>query len=75
MEFKIKIYTTPDCYKCKMIKQALSVKWVEFEELSAIDNFDIIKDSWYMSAPVVVVNDIYMGWEEFMQYALDNKII
>lgn len=72
---EIKIYSTESCYKCKMIKQALTLKWVEFTELSAIDNYDDIKDCGYVSAPIICVNGAFMNWEEFMEYAMNNKII
>jgi glutaredoxin len=43
-EFKITIYTTEDCNKCKLLKQLLASKHVDFRDLDAVANRESIKD-------------------------------
>ncbi|MBO7693131.1 MAG: hypothetical protein J6T10_10925 [Methanobrevibacter sp.] len=44
-EIKVTLYTTEDCSKCKMLKQLLESKHIEFRDLNAIDNYESVKDS------------------------------
>lgn len=52
-EFKVTLYTTQDCSKCKLLKMLLATKHVDFRELDAIANRDNIKDCWFASAPII----------------------
>ena len=44
-EFKVTLYTTQDCSKCKLLKMLLATKHVDFRELDAIANRESIKDT------------------------------
>ena len=52
-EIKVTLYTTQDCSKCKLLKQLLNNKHIEYRELDAIDNRESIRDTWFASAPIV----------------------
>ena len=69
------IYSTPTCTRCKIIKDVLTRRNVEFEEKDAIENYDEIKDSWFASAPVVFYDNQYFNWEDFMDYAKKTGLI
>lgn len=79
-ELKITIYTTEDCNKCKLLKQLLTSKHVDFRDLDAIANRESIKDCWFISAPIIRVeiegqDDIFFwDMEKFVSY-LDNNWI
>lgn len=79
-ELKITIYTTEDCNKCKLLKQLLASKHVDFRDLDAIANRETIKDLGFMSAPIIRVeiewqDDIWFGdMDKFISY-LDNNAI
>lgn len=79
-ELKITIYTTEDCNKCKLLKQLLASKHVDFRDLNAIDNRESIKDCWFVSAPIIRVeieeqDDIWFwDMEKFVNYLDDNSI-
>lgn len=62
-ELKITIYTTEDCNKCKLLKQLLDSKHIEYRELDAITNRESIKDCWFMSAPIIKVETV-VEWED-----------
>lgn len=72
---KLIIYSTPTCMRCKIIKDVLTRKNVEFEERDAIENYDEIKDSWLASAPVVFYDNQFFNWENFMDYAKKTGLI
>lgn len=79
-ELKITIYTTEDCNKCKLLKQLLASKHVDFRDLDAIANRESIKDCWFISAPIIRVEiewqeDIFFwDMEKFVSYLDDNSI-
>lgn len=79
-ELKITIYTTEDCNKCKLLKQLLASKHVDFRDLDAIANRESIKDCWFASAPIIRVeiewqDDIFFwDMEKFISYLDDNSI-
>jgi glutaredoxin len=64
-EIKVTLYTTEDCSKCKMLKQLLDAKHITYRELNAIDNRDSIKDSWFISAPIIKFE---REWEATMRF-------
>lgn len=79
-ELKITIYTTEDCNKCKLLKQLLTSKHVDFRDLDAVANWEQIKDCGFISAPIIRVeiegqDDIFF-WEmeNFVNYLDDNWI-
>jgi glutaredoxin len=78
-EIKVTLYTTEDCSKCKMLKQLLDSKHITYRDLNAIDNRESIKDTWFISAPIIKFeregNDIWFGdIQEFINYLNDNGI-
>ena len=79
-EIKVTLYTTEDCSKCKMLKQLLESKHIEFRDLNAIDNYESVKDSWFMSAPIIKFEregseDMWFGdMQDFISYLENNGI-
>jgi glutaredoxin len=79
-EFKVTLYTTQDCSKCKLLKMLLATKHVDFRDLDAIANRESIKDCWFISAPIIRVeiegqDDIFFwDMEKFINYLDDNAI-
>lgn len=77
---KITIFSTDTCTKCKMLKNYLTSKWIEFRDLNALDNWNILKDTWFASAPIIRVeiewqDDIWF-WEveNFINYLDDDGV-
>ncbi len=56
----VKVYTTPTCHYCTMVKEFLRANNVTFEELNvAVDQeaaIEMVKKSGQMGVPVVDVN-------------------
>ena len=79
-EIKVTLYTTEDCSKCKMLKQLLDAKHITYRDLNAIDNYESVKYSWFMSAPIIKFEregkeDMWFGdMQEFISYLEDNGI-
>lgn len=79
-EVKVTIYTTQDCNKCKLLKQLLQSKHVDFRDLDAVANRESIKDCWFISAPIIRVeiewkDDIWFwDMEKFVSYLDDEWI-
>lgn len=77
---KITIFSTDSCNKCRMLKDYLKSEWVEFSDLNALDCWDELKDTWYMSAPIIKVE--IEGWEttwfwemeDFIKYLDDDDV-
>jgi hypothetical protein len=62
-----------------MLKQLLDAKHITYRDLNAIDNRESIKDTWFISAPIIKFeregNDIWFGdIQEFINYLNDNGI-
>ena len=78
-EVEITIYTTPDCTKCRFVKDYLTNKHVTFTEKDAINFADEIADSWFQSAPIfkIVTNETsQFMWdvEEFIHWVDENGL-
>ena len=80
---KITIYTTETCSKCRMIKEYLEENFIPYTALDAVEHYDDVKDTWFMSAPIIKVETI-VEWEdnpimwfediqEFINYLNKNK--
>ncbi|MFH8080458.1 MAG: glutaredoxin domain-containing protein [Candidatus Aenigmatarchaeota archaeon] len=64
---KVKIYTTPNCYFCKMAKQYFESKNIPYEEVDVSVNVDAAKEmiekTGQMGVPVIEVeNNIIIGF-------------
>ncbi len=61
---KIKLYTTPTCVFCPMVKKILDEKNVEYEEIDVSDNEKALRDlknkTGQMGVPVTVIGDEYV---------------
>lgn len=79
-ELKITLYTTEDCNKCKLLKQLLDNKHIEYRELDAMANRESIKDCWFMSAPIIKVeyewedDTWFEDMQKFISYIDENWI-
>jgi glutaredoxin len=51
---KVKLYTTPTCTKCKILKSIFTSRGVEIEE---IQDMAILKAKGIMSVPIVELED------------------
>lgn len=75
---KITIYSTPTCSKCRMIKDYLTSQEIEFTDLDAVEHYEDVKDTWFMSAPIIKVeeenepNIWFEEIEDFIAYINDN---
>lgn len=78
-EIKVTLYTTEDCSKCKMLKQLLDAKHITYRDLNAVDNYESVKDSWFMSAPIIKFeregSEMWFGdMQDFIKYLDENWI-
>lgn len=60
---KITIYSTPTCNKCRMLKDYLNERGVEFEDKDAIECYDEVKDTGFAAAPIIKIETI-VEWED-----------
>jgi glutaredoxin 3 len=66
---KIKVYSTPSCPYCKMTKEFLKTKGVDFEDIDVSTNREaaeeIVKKSGHMGVPQIEINDkIIVGFDK-----------
>lgn len=66
---QIKIYSTPTCHYCKVAKEYLKNKKIEFTEIDVKEDLEqrkkMIELSGQMGVPVITVGDRVMkGWDE-----------
>lgn len=66
---KVKVYTTPTCPYCKMTKEFLKEKGVDFEELDVAGDDDarkeMVQKSGQMGVPVVQIKDeLIVGFDK-----------
>ena len=78
-EVEITIYTTPDCTKCRFVKDYLTNKHITFTEKDAVDFAEEVADSWFQSAPIfkIVTNltsQFMWDVEEFIHWIDDNGL-
>ena len=65
----VKVYSTPTCPYCKLLKEHLTEKHVEFTDINVADNSaaanEMVKLSGQMGVPVVDINgQIIVGWNK-----------
>jgi glutaredoxin-like YruB-family protein len=73
---KIKIYTTPNCGYCRMVKDYFKIKEIQYEEYDvSVDRTkaeEMVAKSGQMGVPVIEINDsIVIG---FQKKIIDNLI-
>lgn len=78
-EVEITIFTTPDCTKCRFVKDYLTQKHITFTEKDAVQYADEVADTWFQSAPIfkIVEGDIgHFIWDvdEFIHWVDDNGL-
>lgn len=66
---EIKIYSTPTCPYCKLVKQYLSSKGQSYEDIDVSQNKtaleDMVKLSGQMGVPTVVINgQVVVGFDK-----------
>ena len=66
---KIKVYSTPTCPYCKMVKEYLSSKSISYEDIDVSSNDalaeEMVKISGQMGVPVVVIdNQAVVGFDK-----------
>lgn len=49
----IRIYTKDNCPACVEAKLKMKAEWIEFEEVSAMDNLDYLISKWVVSLPYI----------------------
>ena len=65
----LKLYTAPRCPKCKMLKTALDMAGLEYEET---DDCQKLIDMHVYSAPVLQISETkYLMFESAMKYIQD----
>lgn len=73
---KVKIYTTPRCPKCKILKKFLAHKGIQFEELN-LENSDvaaelIMRDVFDLTTPILEIGGkLYLEDDLFNNDELD----
>jgi len=65
---EVKVYSTPTCPYCKMAKQYLSSKGVQFKDINVAANAaaanEMVKISGQMGVPVIVIDgQIIVGFD------------
>ncbi len=76
---KVKVYSTPTCPHCNMVKDFLKENAVPFEDINVAENKDaaneIVEKSGQMGVPVVEINGgIIVGFDkDAMKKALNLK--
>jgi peptide methionine sulfoxide reductase msrA/msrB len=65
---KVKVYSTPRCHNCHEIKEFLTAKHVEFEEIDLASNDEarnmIIEKTGHLGAPIVQIgNEFIFGYD------------
>lgn len=76
---KIKVYSTPTCPYCKLVKEFLHEKKVEFQDIDVANDAsaanEMVKLSGQMGVPVIDVDgDIIVGWNKgALEEALNVK--
>ena len=68
-EKKVKVYSTPTCPYCKMAKQYLDEKGVEYEDINVAENpeaaREVIEKSGQMGVPQLEIGDkIIVGFDK-----------
>ena len=66
----IVIYTTDDCPRCKVLKDKLTHKGIEFTESH---DFSVIEKMGFTQVPIVYHNDHYYTFKEFNTYLNNIK--
>lgn len=66
---KVKVYSTPVCPECKVVKSFLEALNIEFEEINAAGNQEIIdyleKKTGQRRVPVIEANDqLVVGFDQ-----------
>lgn len=62
----ITVYSRPSCVKCKMLKELLKDKNINFNEVTSIEE---MQAKGLMSVPALEVNDCLMLYEDAMAWA------
>ena len=76
----VKLYTTPTCPYCKLTKDYLSEKHIEFEEINVAANAaaanEMVKLSGQMGVPVIDIDgQIIVGWNKSaLEEALGTRV-
>jgi glutaredoxin-like YruB-family protein len=76
---KIKVYSTPTCPYCKLVKEFLEEKKVEFQDVDVASDpaaaNEMVKLSGQMGVPVVDVDgQVIVGWnKDALEEALGGK--
>lgn len=76
---KIKVYTTPTCPYCKLVKEFLHEKNAEFQEIDVANDpsaaNEMVKLSGQMGVPVIDIDgDVIVGWnKDALEEALSTK--
>jgi len=64
---EIKIYSTPTCTKCKILKEKLQSKNINFEEINLFQHEDLIDEfskKGIMTVPIVEVNGELLDFKQ-----------
>jgi glutaredoxin-like YruB-family protein len=61
---EVKVYSTPGCNNCRMTKEFLKSKSIDFEDINIAENEDarnlLIEKSGYIGAPVIQIGDQFV---------------
>ncbi|MBN2112346.1 glutaredoxin family protein [Candidatus Woesearchaeota archaeon] len=73
---KIKVYSTPTCPWCHRVKEFLSEKGVEFEDINVAENqeaaHEMVEKSGQMGVPVIDIDgEIIVGFDK---EAIENAL-
>lgn len=63
----IKVYSTPSCTKCKMLKDKLKKKQIDFTEINLFQHKDLIdkfSKKGIMSVPIVEIDNEIMDFKQ-----------
>jgi glutaredoxin-like YruB-family protein len=61
---EVKVYSTPGCNNCRMTKEFLKSRSIDFEDINIAENEDarnlLIEKSGYIGAPVIQIGDQFV---------------
>ena len=71
----ITVYSTPDCVKCKFLKDILTSKWLEFESKDTWEHKDELENANITKVPAIkYTSDDVQTWFEDIETFIKIKL-
>lgn len=69
----MKIYTLPNCHKCKELKAIMELAGTKPEEVNALEHLDHLGGLGFMEAPVYFDGKSYFGYDRAKEMFLEDN--